>query len=183
MCVARGAVISAKSARARFPLVSSERSMTKLSMRDEGLCNCGALRQAARYLTAAYDQAIAESGLRTTQFSILFKLAARGTQAITELSALMAMDRTTVGRNLKLLERDGLLRYRPGPDGRERLVELTATGRKKLEAAYPLWQQAQQQFESRFGAAHADELRNTLRSVLRTGLDPWGHERTLPDRQ
>jgi DNA-binding MarR family transcriptional regulator len=157
--------------------------MTKLSMRDEGLCNCGALRQAARYLTAAYDQLLADSGLRTTQFSILFKLAARGTQAITELSALMAMDRTTVGRNLKLLERDGLVRYRPGPDGRERLVELTATGRKKLEAAYPLWQQAQQQFESRFGAAHAGELRNTLRSVLHTGLDPWGHERTLPDRQ
>jgi DNA-binding MarR family transcriptional regulator len=86
----------------------------------------------------ASDQVMAESGLRLTQFSILYKLAARGTQAMTGLSALMAMDRTTVGRNLKLLERDGLLRYRPGPDGRERMVELTAMGRKKLEAAYPL---------------------------------------------
>jgi DNA-binding MarR family transcriptional regulator len=155
--------------------------MTKESMRDEGLCNCLALRQAARYVTAAYDQVLTQSGLRTTQFSILYKLSARGAQTITELSVVMAMDRTTLGRNLKLLEQDGLLRYRPGPDRRERLVELTATGRKKLEAAYPLWQEAQQQFESRFGAAHANELRNTLRSVLRTGLDPWGHERTLPD--
>jgi DNA-binding MarR family transcriptional regulator len=156
--------------------------MTKGSMREEASCNCLALRQAARYLTAAYDQVLMGSGLRTTQFSILYKLSARGTQTITELSAVMAMDRTTLGRNLKVLERDGLLRYRPGPDRRERLLELTATGRKKLEAAYPLWQQAQQQFESRFGAAHASELRDTLRSVLRTGLDPWGHERTLPEQ-
>jgi DNA-binding MarR family transcriptional regulator len=155
--------------------------MTRESTGDEGRCNCLALRQAARYLTAAYDQMLMESGLRTTQFSILHKLAARGVQTITELSAVMAMDRTTLGRNLKLLERDGLLRYRPGPDRRERLVELTATGRKKLEAAYPLWQLAQQQFESRFGAAHATELRDTLRSVLRTRLDPWGHERTAPE--
>ena len=157
--------------------------MTKEIKWDEGLCNCGALRQAARYVTAAYDQVLAESGLRATQFSILYMLAGRGAQTITELSAIMAMDRTTLGRNVKLLEQDGLLRYRPGPDRRERLAELTALGRKKLEAAYPFWQKAQRQFESRFGAAHASELRNTLRSVLRTGLDPWGHERTLPERQ
>jgi DNA-binding MarR family transcriptional regulator len=150
---------------------------------EEGLCNCLALRQAARYVTTAYDQMLIESGLRTTQFSILYKLAARGARTITELSAIMATDRTTLGRNLKLLEQDGLLRYRPGPDRRERLVELTAAGRKKLEAAHPLWQEAQRHFESRFGAAHAKELRNTLRSVLRTGLDPWGHERALEDRR
>jgi len=155
--------------------------MTKERKWEEGLCNCTALRQAARYVTAAYDQVLTESGLRITQFSILYKLAARGAQTITELSALMATDRTTLGRNLKLLEQNGWLRYLPGPDRRERLVELTATGRRKLEVAYPLWQGAQRQFESRFGATHAGELRNTLRSVLRTGLDPWGHERTLPE--
>jgi DNA-binding MarR family transcriptional regulator len=157
--------------------------MTKEIRWDEGLCNCGALRQASRYVSAAYDQVLTASGLRTTQFGILYALAARSAQTITELSAIMAMDRTTLGRNLKLLEQDGLLRYRPGPDRRERLVELTAKGRKKLEAAYPLWQEAQEQFESRFGAARANELRNTLRSVLRTGLDPWGHERMLADGQ
>jgi len=151
--------------------------MTKEITWEEGLCNCLALRQAARYVTAAYDQMLTESGLRTTQFSVLDALAARGAQTITELSAIMAMDRTTLGRNLKVLQEDGVLRYRPGPDRRERLVELTATGRKKLGAAYPLWRQAQRQFESRFGAAHANELRDTLHSVLRTGLNPWGHER------
>jgi len=156
--------------------------MTKLSMRDEGLCNCGALRQAARYLTAAYDQLLADSGLRTTQFSILFKLAARGTQAITELSALMAMDRTTVGRNLKLLERDGLVRYRPAPmavNGWSSLRRRSKEARDGLSAL----------------AAGATAVRVALRCsarrrapqhaplVLRTGLDPWGHERTLPNRQ
>jgi DNA-binding MarR family transcriptional regulator len=154
--------------------------MIRASTLEEDPCNCFALRQAARYLTAVYDQVLAQSGLRTTQFSILHRLSARGAQAITELAAVMAMDRTTLGRNLKLLEQDGLLRVAPGADRRERLVELTAKGRKKLEAAYPLWREAQKQFESRFGAARANELRNTLRSVLHTGLDPWGHERTLP---
>ena len=146
-------------------------------MLEEGRCNCSALRQAARYLTAAYDQALAESGLRTTQFSILYGLAARGPQTITDLAAVMAIDRTTLGRNLKLLEQDGLLRHRPGADRRERRLELTAPGRKRLEAAYPLWQKAQRQFESRFGQTNAERLRNVLRSVLDTGLDPWGHER------
>lgn len=140
----------------------------------EGCCNCSVLRQAARYLTAAYDQVLVESGLRTTQFSILYKLAARGPQTITDLAARMAIDRTTLGRNLKLLEQDGLLRHRPGGDRRERRLELTGLGRKRLEMAYPLWQKAQKQFESRFGQTKAKRLRNMLRSVLNTGLDPWG---------
>jgi DNA-binding MarR family transcriptional regulator len=141
----------------------------------QGSCNCSTLRQAARYLTAAYDQALAESGLRLTQFSILYKLATRGPQTITDLSAAMAMDRTTLGRNLRLLEEDGLLRLGSGADRRERLADLTAMGRRKLDAAYPLWQKAQEQFESRFGTENAEKLRKTLGSVLNTGLDPWGH--------
>ena len=140
-------------------------------------CDCSALRQAARYLTAAYDQVLAESGLRLTQFSILYKLARCGPQTITDLSAAMAMDRTTLGRNLRLLGEGGLIRLRSGADRRERLADLTATGRRKLDAAYPLWQKAQEQFESRFGRENAEKLRKTLRSVLDTGLDPWGHER------
>jgi|SRR5438876_8976013 len=149
--------------------------MLRQTMQEEGRCNCLALRQAARYLTASYDQVLGESGLRTTQFSILYKLGARGPQTIGQLSAVMAMDRTTLARNLKPLERDDLIRLRLGNDRRERQIELTPTGRKKLESAFPLWQKAQKQFESRFGVGRAKELRGTLRAVLGTGLDPWGH--------
>ena len=153
--------------------------MSRQAMQEEGRCNCLALRQAARYLTASYDQVLGESGLRTMQFSILYKLGARGPQTIGELSAIMAMDRTTLARNLKPLEREDLVRVRSGADRRHRQVELTPSGRKKWESAFPHWQKAQKQFESRFGVARAKQLRGTLRAVLGSGLDPWGHGEKL----
>ena len=72
-------------------------------------CNCLAVRQAARHITQFYDQFLAASGLRTTQFSILAKLRRLGPMTINALAADMVMDRTTLGRNILPLERDGLI--------------------------------------------------------------------------
>src|SRR5713101_1656761 len=72
-------------------------------------CNCLAVRQAARHITQFYDQLLAPSGLRTTQFSILAKLRRLGPMTINALAAEMVMDRTTLGRNIRPLERDGLI--------------------------------------------------------------------------
>lgn len=135
----------------------------------EDACNCLALRQATRYVTAAYDQALAGAGLRSTQFAILFKLSSGGTTTISELSRAMIMDRTTLARNLKPLERDRLVEVTPGADRRERIVALTADGKSRMTVAMPLWRKAQQQFESRFGAQRAQELRNTLQDVIAIG--------------
>src|SRR6266853_633769 len=72
-------------------------------------CNCLAVRQAARHITQFYDQLLAPSGLRTTQFSVLAKLRRLGPMTINALAAEMVMDRTTLGRNILPLERDGLI--------------------------------------------------------------------------
>src|SRR5260370_33490583 len=72
-------------------------------------CNCLAVRQAARHITQFYDQFLAPSELRTTQFSILAKLRRLGPMTINALAGEMGMDRTTLGRNILLLERDGLI--------------------------------------------------------------------------
>ena len=72
-------------------------------------CNCLAVRQAARHITQFYDQLLGPSGLRTTQFSILAKLRRLGPMTINALAAEMVMDRTTLGRNILPLERDGLI--------------------------------------------------------------------------
>ena len=69
-------------------------------------CNCLALRAAARHVTQFYDQVLAASGLRTTQFSILAKLKRKGPQTINALAGDLVMDRTTLGRNVLPSETD-----------------------------------------------------------------------------
>ena len=77
-------------------------------------CNCLALRQAARHVTQFYDQCLAPSGLRTTQFSILAKLKRLGPMTINALARELVMDRTTLGRTMLPLERDGLITIKDG---------------------------------------------------------------------
>jgi DNA-binding MarR family transcriptional regulator len=139
----------------------------------DGVCNCLAARKAARYLTAAYDKALAPVGLRITQFTILNKLARLGPMTIKRLAAAIAMDRTTLATNLKPLERDGLLVTAAAEDRRATTIEITKAGRAKLQEALPLWTRAQRKFEVGYGTKAASELRLALGGVLEAGLDPW----------
>ena len=152
----------------------AEAKMKNIPLLDlDGICNCLAARKAARYLTAAYDRALAPSGLRITQFTILYRLARLGPTTIKRLAAAIAMDRTTLAVNLKPLERDSLLVSRAAEDRRAKTIEITAMGRAALERALPLWAIAQSQFETGYGATAASSLRRALDGVLETGLDPW----------
>ena len=125
-------------------------------------CNCVALRRGARQVTSFYDQRLAPSGLRTTQYSILHHLLRLGAQPIQRFAEAMAMDRTTMTRALKPLEREGLIVMGAGKDGRTRALEVTAKGRARLSEAAPLWEQAQSEFEASFGATESAELRRIL---------------------
>src|SRR5438874_2612610 len=90
------------------------------------LCNCLALRQAARHVTQLYGQFLAPSGLRGTQFSIVAKLGSLGPLTINALAREMVMDRTTLGRNILPLERDGLVAITKGSvDRRRKELRLT----------------------------------------------------------
>src|SRR5215468_3539004 len=130
--------------------------MTSTAANSADLCNCRALRKASRYLTAAYDQALAPAGLRATQFTILQTLGREGEMMITSLADTMAMDRTTTASNLKPLARDGLVTVEPSTaDRRARVVAITADGRDRLREAMPLWRDVQAQFENRYGATEA----------------------------
>jgi DNA-binding MarR family transcriptional regulator len=88
-----------------------------------------------------------------------------GESTINDLAEKMAMDRTTLSRNLKPLVRSGLLEVRPGEDGRRRLVRTTPAGEQALEEAYPLWQHAQQETVSVLGEERHEAL---LGDVART---------------
>src|SRR5712675_3734350 len=118
-----------------------------------GECNCFAVRSAARHVTQFYDQFLAPTGLRTTQFSVLARLKRKGPLAINRLAEEMVMDRTTLGRNILPLERDGLISIEPtASDRRAKELRLTKAGEKRLQAALKGWSQAQARFETVFGA-------------------------------
>jgi len=147
----------------------------------DGHCNCLAARKASRYLTAAYDRALAPADLRATQFSILYKLARNGPLAIGDLAAAMAMDRTTLSTNLKPLERDGLLEMAPGQDRRVKMVLITDAGIARYRTAFPLWEAVQQEFEGCYGEKRAVALRNALRNVLDSGFSRWAESASVKD--
>src|SRR6202171_804248 len=101
-------------------------------------CACTTLRRATRAVTAAYDAALAPSGLRITQFSALRTLARLGPLPVTRLAAEAALDRSTMGRNLDPLERRGLVKIKVGnEDHRESVAHLTAAGEAAIDAALP----------------------------------------------
>src|ERR1700739_4795956 len=136
-------------------------------------CNCLAVRQAARHITQFYDQYLASSGLRTTQFSILAKLRRLGPMTINRLAAEMVMDRTTLGRNVLPLERDGLISIAPSAaDRRAKELRLTKAGEKRLQEALTAWSHAQERFETSFGPKRAAELRTMLRAVAASEFTP-----------
>jgi DNA-binding MarR family transcriptional regulator len=132
-------------------------------------CNCLAIRQAARHVSQLYDRHLAAEGLRTTQYSILAKLLRLGPLSVNKLAGMMVMDRTTLGRAVRPLERDGLVAIGSGRDGRTRAIRLTPTGAQRLKAATGRWQEAQRQFEIAYGSAEAAALRSALARVVSLG--------------
>jgi DNA-binding MarR family transcriptional regulator len=134
-------------------------------------CTCLAVRQAARHVTQFYDRRLAAAGLRTTQFSVLAKLRRQGPMTINSLADEMVMDRTTLGRNILPLEREGLLSIEPcRTDRRSKELRLTDAGLERLRAGYDGWKKAQKEFAAAFGDERAAGLRALLREVSATDL-------------
>lgn len=149
-----------------YALISSAMTSDRADLSaSQASCNCFAIRSAARQATQFYDRHLARAGLRTTQFSVLATLDRLGSLAIGELAARMVMDRTTMGRALRPLEREGLVTIAPGRDGRTRALTLTEAGRERLREARPLWREAQAGFETSYGSAEAASLRGQLARV------------------
>lgn len=110
-------------------------------------CACLHVRQASRAVTQFYDEALRPVDLRSTQFILLAALRLVGPVELTALAEELVMDRTTVSRNIDLLEEEGWVERSRGEDARVRRVHLTQAGNRKLEEAYPRWREAQGRVE------------------------------------
>ena len=134
-------------------------------------CVCFHLRRSARTITQVYDRILAPSGLRGTQFTLLTVVRRTGGLPFSSLAEVLGMDRTTLTRNLRPLERDGLLKIEAGTDRRVRLVKLTRLGERKQTQAQPLWAEAHRRITHGIGQATWKTLRQDLSRTIAVGLE------------
>jgi DNA-binding MarR family transcriptional regulator len=129
-------------------------------------CNGFAIRQAARFVSQLYERHYAQAGITAAQFSLLVYIAEAEKAGMAEIAEAMVMDRTTLVRALKPLERDGYVISEPeGKGSRKLLMLLSEKGRKKLLEAEQCWHAAQAEFVERVGAERAQQLREMLLSI------------------
>ncbi len=127
-----------------------------------GTCLLFGVRKASRAVTRLYEAELAPAGLKATQLSVLVAAAARGGWTLSDLAAVLGLDRTTLTRNVQPLRRKKLLRIGAGRDPRARSVDLTAKGHEALGLVYPLWRRAQHRIVRRLGRAR---WRNFLKDL------------------
>jgi DNA-binding MarR family transcriptional regulator len=128
------------------------------------MCACNQLRRATRGITQLYESALTPSGLKVTQLPILVGLGSSGDLSVSALADALALDRTTLTRNLMVLEARGLIRIVDSDDdARVRMVSLTLEGTDVLADALARWEHMQSVVEERFGRERLSALYDELR--------------------
>lgn len=140
--------------------------MTKLE--DVKLCMCYNLRKTSRAITQFYDKMLEPSGLAITQFGLLVAISISKSPTITKLANEMIIDRTTLTRNLSILQRKGLVRISElGNDKRRKNIVLTSKGEELLSKALPLWEKAQRNVTERFGKENSSHMLLELSKIIK----------------
>jgi DNA-binding MarR family transcriptional regulator len=134
----------------------------------ELVCVCANLRRASRALSRLYEDTLAAVDLTSTQMTVLMTLGRRGPTPLSEVAALLAMDRTSLYRALAPLEKRELVRIRGGVDRRAKEVLLTLDGERHLARAMPHWERVQTKFIEAYGRSAWKSLRDGLSRVVST---------------
>ena len=137
-----------------------------ISGMSKNICACLATRKAARSITQFYSRFLADSGVGASQHSLLLIAYLANGSMITKMAEFAVMDRTTLTRNLKPLEKEKLIAIKLGEDRRERVITITKKGINLLKKITPMWEQAQLEFEKRLGSKKFDSLISDLSKVV-----------------
>jgi len=142
---------------------SQEMSNKRRKYKQLSECSCNMMRKSARKITQFYENNLREASIKPTQFSILATLANTGPIQLTQLADRLVLERTSLTRNLNVLERNTWIDIQPGEeDLRQRVVSLTRNGYKQLDCAIPYWQKAQKAIAKDMGQETITGLRTTL---------------------
>ncbi|MCX7305136.1 MAG: MarR family winged helix-turn-helix transcriptional regulator [Hyphomicrobiales bacterium] len=125
-------------------------------------CYCITLRRASRRLTSTYDAALEPFGINLAQYSLLKTVVRLGPVSLTDLAHTLDLDRSTVGRNARVMVRMGLIAMGPGKDQREQALGPTARGRALLAEATPIWAKVQHDIDARLGPGKVEQLQELL---------------------
>ncbi len=128
-------------------------------------CHCILLRKAARKVSSYYDEALAPLGVNIGQFSLLRNINRMAPVSLTALGVAVELDRSTVGRNTKVLEKMDLVESAPGEDQREMMLTLTPAGHALLAKGAPLWDGVQDEIEARLGPTNTQHLQDLLTAL------------------
>jgi DNA-binding MarR family transcriptional regulator len=131
----------------------------------EGVCVGGCVRKLNRMVSGIYDSALANAGLKTSQFSVLVSIANRKQARPAELTKHLQMDESTLSRNVERMRAKGWLRLVREADRRSHLIEVTDKGHALIRKCLPAWQQAQAEVSRRLGTDTVAELRSALRKL------------------
>ena len=132
-----------------------------------GTCTCGELRKAARAITLLYDNAFKSTGLLSTQFNVLQAIYNIDSIRISDLANKLGMDRTTLTRNLSVLERQGFIKISQGKDQRTRIVTATQKGRSAVSKTVLLWNEVQRKVKQEMGENSWRELMQNLGQLVK----------------
>ena len=130
-------------------------------------CTCSELRRAARAVTLLYDNAFRSSGLLSTQLGVLHVIYKSDSIRISHLAKELGMDRTTLTRNLSVLQRQGFIKISSGKDNRTRIVTITNKGCTTIAKAIPLWNDVQNKVKEQMGETLWNELMVNLSQFVK----------------
>lgn len=129
-------------------------------------CCCFNMRKVTRAVTQYFDRFLEPTGIRATQFTLLVALYSTKGKTLTEIAESLVMDRTTLTRNLKPLEKSGFISTVQTMDKRSKAYVLTEKGEEVVQKCIPLWQQAQNSVVNSLGDETYQEIVNKLSRML-----------------
>ena len=145
--------------------MKTEKSDLKKFFDLPALCPAFNIRAASRVITQLFDEILKPTGLQITQFAVLVGVVSLGSPTINQLAKGLVMDRTTLTRNLKPLEKEGLIKITSGDDKRTHFVKITSKGKSAMEKTLPYWEKARTVVSEEFGQKHLDGLLKDLANV------------------
>jgi DNA-binding MarR family transcriptional regulator len=129
-------------------------------------CIHARVRRAGRALGRFYDEALRPSGLKATQFTLLATLDRVGESTVAELADQIGMDRTTLTRNLTVMQREGWIERKPGMDRRTQILSASRAGRDRVAEAMPLWRSAHRTASARLDDKRGERLLRYLDRLI-----------------
>jgi DNA-binding MarR family transcriptional regulator len=141
--------------------------LANLDLTGTGYCASLNFRRTARAVTRMYDTAMQESGVRSTQFALLVAIAKIQPVPMGTLAEVLTIDRTTLTRSLRLLQKERMITISKRSEMRQRFLELTPAGEKALQRSLPLWREAHAKFVAALGKDYWLSMRSELERLAR----------------